>query len=425
MNAALSYQDAFNTPTLEDLKPLDIGLDENELKALSHNLQLLHQYTATFNDQRAVCQAQVKQLIEECDVALDQRYPLMSFTKAPSEQNLSVVTEGVLHRIGTAFVEFLKKFWEILKKVFGWIVNAAKRLVHRDREVIEQVVVIRSLREASKQVQEIQGSSGKDHGALMDKFYTAVEHYHGQLTAMGLDMLHKGPYVAAVKALSLSVPKILKMLESKLIEIERRLNTHNPSQDTPTKENFVGLSDPVPVPYALMAAMKTWLHGSNDLEAWVDVMDIFHTAASQLHQEAPHTTMEWDAAASVIIDPHSGLAEPMIPIADGVLDYVTEMDKLIDKFRNHPITQALEGRDASQAEDALDSYMDDVRALLKYMEVANFTLDTQYHLVDSVAKCAYAEFDVQCAEHAVDEEAVKRIRAIRENLHTKIEARQR
>jgi hypothetical protein len=423
MNAALQYQDAFTTPSLEDLQPLDIGLDESELKELAHILQVLHQYTVSFNDQRAVCQAQVKQLIEECDIALDKRYPLQSFTQAPSGQNLSVVTEGVLQRIGTAFAEFWKKFLELVKKIFSWIINAAKRLVHREQTVMHQVVVIRAMREATQEVKDIKGGTKRDEGEFTGTLEQAVKLYQSQLTAMGLEMLQQGPYVAAVKALALSVNNIVKMLGTKFAEIERRINTHNQSRENPTQENFIGLADPIPVPQVLETAFKRWLQPANMIDAWIDVMDIFHTAATQLYTDKPSGAMEWEIAAKVIISPKSGLAEPMIPIPDGIVDYVNDMGKIVDQARAHPITQSLEGRDAHQAEEALDSYMEDVRALLQYMEVANMTLDTQYHLVDSVAKCAKAEFDLECAEHAVDADAVKTIRSIREKLALKIVAR--
>lgn len=435
---SLQYVDAFNTPTVEALEPIDIGLDEQELKGLAHTLQVLHQYMATFNDQRAVCQAQVRQLIDECDIALDTRYPVQSFTKAPSEQNLSAVTEGVLQRIGSGFVEYCKKVWEFIKKVISWIVAAFKRLFKREEQVTHDVAVLREVRSASKQVKSVssrgtakaEAASGwtqEDQDRHAERaaavFHAAVEHYRGQMTHMGMEMLTQGKYVAAIKSLSLGAGSMVKQLKTKLEEIERRINTHNVGGAHPSFENFKDLTDVLKAPTATVDAVMRWLGMANRVEEWADIVRFFLANARSLSEEPPAgSVMEWDIAAAVIVNPNSGLAEPMVPVAGAVEDYVRDMEPIVEKMRTHPITRSIDPKHAPAAEEALDSFLEDVRSMLQFMEISNLTLDCQYHLVHSVARCSEAEFDVDCAKHMVDEDTRDAVHEISKKLRVKIAA---
>jgi hypothetical protein len=427
------YADVFNTPTVEALEPIDIGLDEQELKGLAHTLQVLHQYMATFNDQRAVCQAQVRQLIDECDIALDDRYPVQSFTKAPSEQNLSAVTEGVLDRIGSGFVEYCKKIWEFVKKIISWIVAAFKRLFKREDQVIHHVAVIREVRNASRQIKSVspRGASSAHSKEEQDKhaerallaYHEAVEHYQGQMTRMGMDMLTQGHYVSAVKSLAMGAPIMVNMLQKKLVEIERRINTHNEGKENPSFENFQGLTDVMKAPTATIDNVMRWLGMANRVEEWADIVRFFLANAKSISEEAPSgSVMEWNIAAGVIVNPSSGLAEPMVPVSGAVEDYVRDMEPIVEKMRSHPITRSIDPKLAAGAEEALDSFLEDVRSMLQYMEIANITLDCQYHLVKAVAHCAEAEFDVDCAKHMTDEATRDAVSEIRKKLSIKISA---
>lgn len=428
--STLQYADAFNTPTVEALEPMDIGLDEQELKGLAHTLQVLHQYMATFNDQRAVCQAQVRQLIDECDIALDTRYPLQSFTKAPSEQNLSAVTEGVLDRIGSGFAAYSKKIWEFIKKIIAWIVSAFKRLFKREDQVIQHVNVLREVRSASTQIKTMmpripteaqrKEEQAKQEARALEHLHEMVTQYEGQMTQMAMDMLTQGAFVSAVKALSFGATSVVKQIQHTLDEIQRRINTHM-SGSGHSPENFRGLTDGLKAPVGVIPPVTKWLGVANSIELWDDLVRLSLINVKAISEEKPaNSVIEWNIAAGVIVNAKSGLAEPMVPVSGALETYVNDMTPIVEAMLAHHVTQSMDPQFLSEAEDALHSITLDIRSMLQFMEIANLTLDCQYHLIKSVAQCAEAEFDVDCAKRVTDDAARHSVMDIRRKLSVRI-----
>jgi hypothetical protein len=166
-----------------------------------------------------------------------------------------------------------------------------------------------------------------------------------------------------------------------------------------------------------------WFGISNRIEEWADIVRLFLSNAKQISEEPPKgSTMEWDIAAAVIVNPNSGLAEPMVPVSDAIEDYVRGMEPIVKAMSDHPITRSIDPKFAAEAEETLSNFQEDIRSMLQFMEIANITLDCQYHLVHSVAQCVEAEFNVDCAKHLVDDDTREAVSEIRKKLQVKIAA---
>jgi hypothetical protein len=424
MNAAYNYsgQDLAGSVALE---ALDIGLDETQLKQLSQVLKLLGQYAASFDDQRAVCQAQVKQLVEECEITLDQRYPLASFTKAPSPQNLSVVTESVMGRAGQVLVELANKVWEVIVKMLRWVIDAFKHLAKRERKIAKRVELVRHLHQANTEVKHLSGGAVSDEDAealhaAHEKLLEAEENYQTHLTALGMELLSEGKFVAAIKAIALNMAKMVDLTERKANEVVRSLQTLKKLGHV-VPNDIAQVAEPLPIIAGLKVAQNNWNALAN-ADTWPDLMLRFKEATDQLHADDPKGVMEWKIAAAVVVSPRSALAEPLVPIPDLIWKYVEKMEAEINNFRQLDFVKAVDPKYAALVESMFTSLTADLHALIDYGQAANLALDSQAFIVDAIYRCEAAEFELARLEVRASRNptAVEKLNEIQRNLHSKI-----
>lgn len=398
--------------SLETLTPLDIGLDEESLKPLLDTLKVLSQFQITFDDQRAVCQAQIKTLIDECNVALDDRYPLQSFTQRPSPQNLAVVTEGILTASAHKIAELAEKVWALIKKIARWILEALRKLFSQDKAIRQRVQLVHILSTGNDELAKAGGvhastvAAPVPQGSMSDEAYAKiVAAYHkfdqarlawkDNITALDMDLLKQGPALGVYKAAALTLPNYIRNVVNKTVLVNQYLvkEAHN-GQDLSTRLN--GLKDDLPIPQALQRASQAWT-ALHDVNTMPEYLENLKTATHSLASDKPHGVMEWYVGVKVVTDPRSGFDEPLIPLPNFLTKTVDDLEQLVAHFTDASVLERIQPEQAAVFERVLMTLVKEVKSLTDYAEGARTVLSSQFSIVSEALRVVAAQYELNVA----------------------------
>lgn len=433
MYAFALSNESFNE-VVDPVADIDIGADQQTLAKIRDCLKVLGQYAVSFNDQRAVCQAQVKSLIENCDIALDDRYPIQSFTQAPTSQNLSVVTESVLHRAGSVVADLVKKTWELIVKFLKWLSEAFRNIFSREKHVQRRVQLIKVLHEANKEAAAAVGKNhphvdthGPEAQALLDAqaaYSEAVQLYQDNMTALAQNMLSEDFYLGILKGIALVLIRLTDIIRMKSEELEKTLIT-DPKSSTMLYTELAQLSEPLPINPPLNKYQAQWgaLAGAKNL---AEFMTAFKHGTDQLHHDRPSGSMDWEIAAAVVTAPNSAFAEPLVPVPDILFQWTDKLMQRVDTFKTPEVLKRIEPKHAALYEAALQAMSDEIYAMVDYAQAANIALDTQSSIVTRIQQCETAEYNLlrETAKIHPDATVLEKLNAIQANLRNKIVLRQ-
>lgn len=409
---------------LEDqaLPAVDLTDEQEFLRKLLGTMQLLNQFQSSFDDERAVCQAQVKALIDECEMSLDDRYPLQSFTQAPSPQNLSIVTEGIFRRSATVVVNLIKKVVEMIKKMFSWIIAAIKNIFSRQKAVHQRVVMVKVLATANAEVKPVTDPLPAASPAVQQAqaaLDTAVGRFGDFYSELAHTLLTQSPYLGAIKGISLFMPKIAELLGMKLGLAETFLKDTNQDRGI-FAMNLTKLAVPLPIMRLEQVAERySPLKNKNTLLEFFDALKA-HTTA--LHSARPKGVMDWQVATAMVIDPRSGFDEPLVTIPDDIQRAFQVLITRIDALAHPDILGHIDPAMMGHYDAAMMSMLADAHALALYAEAINVVLDTQAGLAVSLFQCHKALFDLHRAkaQDSQDPTAINAINAIQHRLRETI-----
>lgn len=377
---------------------LDVTDDQELMRKLLDTMKLLNQFQVTFDDERAVCQAQIKTLMDECEISLDHRYPIKSFTQEPSPTNLQAATESVFRRAGTAVVDFIRKILEVMRKILTWIGKAIKSLFTRQRGTHARVVMTKHLAEANLEVKSVVDPLSEDSDeihAAKDALEQAVSHYADFYSELAHALLTQSPYLGAMKATSLFVPKLAGLMDAKLKLAETSLS-HAGNEPSILRGELTELATPMPL-IKLEDVARTFapLKGKDTM---LDYFEALKQLTAQMHDSHPKGQMDWLIAAAMIIDPRSGFDEPVIALPDAIQASFQSLLNRVDNVGRLDAPSKLDPSLLHLYEKAMMSLLSDVHALAMYVEAANVVLDTQASLATSLYQCHLALFSLNRAK---------------------------
>lgn len=410
--------------TLPALEALDVSNDTAQLNAMLDTLKLLAQFQVSFNDQKAVCQAQIKTLIENCDIALDDRYPLKSFTQAPSPQNLQVATESVLKRSGEVIKAFIKKAVEIIKQMIAWIRAAIKNFRARSGSVYKRVTITKAIHEANAELKPILASvpnvpSDEEVTAAHAKLAAAIREYTDYSSGLAQSMLTEGPYLGLLKAIAFNMPKVVGFVNDKMAIAEKVFDELK--DPMVMAKQLSTLAEPLPSDAVGTSVTKLPNFQNTTL---LDFFENLYREAKQMHEDHPKP-MEWSIASAVVVDSRSGLAEPILPIPDEIDHVYGLLMERVEKLLSPNIQRFVDKSLSAHVDAAFTALVGDVQSLTIYAQIVNLFLDTQAGLVNALYKCEAAQFELYRTEGKVggDAKVVERINAVQHHLRDLITRR--
>lgn len=329
----------------EDLVVDEDFAPENDLAFLEKmrdTLSLLSQYASTFDDEQAVCQAQIKTLVESCGIKLNDRYPVESFTQLPSAQNFQPAMEGLLNSIVGQVKAFFGEVWDFILKTLDWIGDFFKRLLNlKDKAAIKEAVA--RTKTFSEQFTDLMNNVGAVK-VVLDKvspdtrlqYQQALDAYESQMSELGEMILEEDPIIGVVKGLLFNVMDGLASLASRVQEASSGIETAIQSSN--------GIYPP-----ELKAKLLTAETGSN-FEKFVSevpeakdkakTLDELLAVLYQVVKTAADTpagkkekagyvgVMPWEVALHTVADGAKRFEGDVVPLA-------AEVPKLIDGIKKH------------------------------------------------------------------------------------------
>lgn len=414
-----------DTETIPALKPYDHSLGFQELQELSDILTILSQHEIAFNDQNAVCQAQIKTLIESCEMQLDEHYPLQSFTQAPSPLNLDVAMEGIFRRGSDAVVAFVRKAIDVIKAMIRWVIDAMRKVFSRKRDVTARVYMVKSIRTANKELQlkvpaANDTASSDEYVKAAEKLALAIQHYHDFYSQLAESMLRGNKELGILKGVSLQIPKLAKLITKKMELAEDIFRSANKPEMLAKRLAVLAENIPLTAIGGMVEEEAKKFHSTTLLEFF----EAFKQHIAAMHSDHPQP-MNWEIASGVVINPNSGIQEPIIAIPDEIAKQFNELEKRLEVLNSPTIASLIDHSLAGAYEAAMISLVGDVHALTFYTEAANIALDTQDAIVRSIYNCEVAQFELYRVQGKLsqDSETIELINGIQDKLRKQISKR--
>ncbi len=405
--------------------PLEADSEWATLEAYKTTLETLSVFQDSLTPERGVCQAQVKALIDECQLVLEERTPLQSFTKDPSVQNLSVVTEGILHRAAQVTKDFIKKAGELIMKMLSWIMAFFKKLTNRHRTLHERVILLKAVKDANKEASAVVGNVHVVDEAITkaeQALQEAIQRYIDHSTALAAALLSEGPFLGAIKGIGLQMAHTPQYIADKVSLAVNALKEH-PRDKYTMAQQLALLATPIPLS-GLERVAKSY-HPLQNAPMLLDYFQQLKTHVAQLHDTHPAGQMEWQIASTVVVDPRSGFNEPLVPIPDDVYRVFEILNAKIEELMTDGVKANVDSSLEPAYQAAMMSLVGEVHALTFYVEAVNMVLDTQVSLAESLYRCQVAQFELYRAKGQIsnDPAIVEALNKVQHTLRDQITRR--
>lgn len=406
------------------LAPVDVADERETLGKLKGLLEQLAIYQKSFEGEGKVCQAQVKHLVDECQIALDDRYPLASFTQAPSAVNLSAACEGVFRKAGDVIRELGHKAWELIKKMVAWLVAAFKNLIGRNRGVAQRVTVIAAVSAANEEVKSLDAvPSAGEAEAAEHKLADAIQVYKDYYSALAHAILTEDPFIGAVKAVSLLLPKQIGLITDKVALAEEVFRDVHRDR-LMLAQQLATLGQPLPMGRLEEVARRVpSLQGGHTLG---EFFQRFRDTVNVLHDQHPKGQMDWPIAVKTVLDHGAGFAEPLVGIPDEIEHaYHQLLVKVEAVGHGSPVAEGIDPSLAAQYNAAIDAITHDVQSMTQYAAAVNTVLDTQAMVADALYRCVVAKWELNRAkaQESGDPHVVEQMNAVQRKLRAAIVTR--
>lgn len=402
-----------------EVPQLDIRDDEAFLRKALDTLAVLDQFKISFNDQKAVCQAQIKALVENCEVSLDQRFPLVSYSQRPSAYGLDAATESILKRSGQLLLDILKKAGEVIVKILRWFRDLLKSLFGRAKQQRKRVVLIRTLSEANADAAPVARTVDPSFVPGGSELSSAIKRYQDNYNGLAHAVLTEASIVGLLKATGLALPSLIKLLEDKVGLIEKVMSEREPNPGI-LAQTFANLTAPMPLgQLGNLAARYRAPIQANTLASFCDAVK---AQIDQLHETLPANAMEWQIAVKVVTNPQSGFDEPVVAVPDAIEHAVDSLTERVVKLMGHSTLAQLPYDLSHQYEGALMTVVGDVQGLSHFAESVRLVLDCQFAVADSLYRCEVAQFESyrELAKSSNDEALVAEMNRIQHKLRASI-----
>lgn len=433
--------------------PSTEGLDGEtaDLTALLETLKLLKQFQNQMNPEDGICRDEVKALMDTCQVGLDERYPLQSFTVLRSPQNYQAVTESIIKRTGEVVAEFFKKVLELIKKGLEWLGRAIKAVFSRGQHTKETVDKLAAVVEANAVVEPlvksvhlpdepaepaahepphgepIEGPQGsrKQIRSLTNQFHDAEALYHGIYTGLASALLSEKEFVGQIKYLGLRLPDFIN-------HVERRMDAMITAfRSIDDKAAFMGHLNAM----ASSTIDPTWFHGkggeipelreASKSDSFGEYMAELESLIHRLQGERPHEAADWHVAAKVMINADSGFADPFILMPDKVHQDLAVLENRVVRmsapatldnvFERYPDVRDLYNT-------VVDQITDEFYGLMRLMDAAVIVTEAQTKLAMAVYNLEVLSYHLNLyrAELSKDAEIVKKVNEVQKSLRAKV-----
>lgn len=398
----------------EPVPALDESNERDQLRTLLDQLRVLTKISDSITESRKVSRSQVQELVGTCNVALDSRTPVMSYTAQPSEQNYDFACEGVVSRAGEIARSIVQHAAELIRKIIRWLVEQFERLTGRNSAVRQRTAYTTEVQEASTEAKQAGIDEASASPASRETLSKAVEAYTKGYSELTHTLLSDGPLLGLVRSLGLALPKYVEQADQKLLYTEQTFDTQQ--DEKLFVQSLVQIATFLPIDELthLAAKFPVLVNQPHLAEYLSGLKSLVEDMRHSYHQKP----MDWQVAVRTVVDPSAHFDDPMVPMPDRILTRFRAMEKRIEKLVAKRDSLATNPHLAGYVDQAMVALVGDVHGLMFYVEAVNLVLNSQATLVNQLYQCSVAQFNVyrSAAEETQKPEWVEAINAIQKKL---------
>lgn len=426
--------------TLEDIEQdvypddvQEITESQAQLAKLLDTLTILKDFQGQMNPEKGICRDEVKSLVTQCQVGLDERFPLESFTLLPSQQGYQVATEAIFKRAGQVISEFFKGLTALFLKGVAWVVKTVKALFTRETKVKATVAKIQAVDRANTEAEAVTRTIRDTEGPLhsdeklkeyRERLERAKAAYADTYNGLAEAMLTEKGFIGQIRFLGLKLPELLFHVEKNLDAMRAAFETLG------DKVRFTGQLN-------TMLELKiepTWFHNKGgeipelaeaaNAPTIGDYMRQLEELIRRLDTEKPHGQADWQIAAKVIMNPDTGFADPFVTMKEHLVTEAEALEKRViglsapatlDRVMGaQPQLRALYDR-------VVEQMTDEFYAVLRFFDVAVLVTQTQSRLASAVWNLEVTSYELRLAEAQQTQDAsiIERMNEIQKSLREK------
>lgn len=114
---------------------LSLANESNAFICVVELMDVLDCKLAQISQEARISRADASALVDRFGVTYGERYPLASFTEQPSGTNVTAALEGIVSKASTYLMDLLKAAWQVLVKIFDWIIGFFGFTRDRERRI--------------------------------------------------------------------------------------------------------------------------------------------------------------------------------------------------------------------------------------------------------------------------------------------------
>lgn len=394
---------------------IDVSDEQAGWTRVVDNLKTLDSYYDEISRTGGISRDHARVLVQECGVAMGERYPLQSFTDVASRTNLGVAMESMVDRTAKLVFELLQKAADLLLKVVAWVVDLIKNRRDRSRRTAQKTESIRVVGEANKELAEAgvgnvdtSGAAAKDVAAAQSAVTSAVEIYEHNFNDLVADIITSGEFSRMVREVSNTVFDFAPLLRDKLMLFDKVLRTQVRPGDTTGNMMEVSelrtIATSIPVDGIVMLMRRGKLDviaGKDGKPRLAEAMRVLFDAYQQRRMGRDYDPVNIQIVADYLTATHSAVIAPFMLAPDETSRTMGEIKRELQRIRNLQPSHMAPAENREAFQQAVAVLTEEVNAMQLFISVIEGCSLTQDRLVDDIWRYETAQFQLNRAKAGV------------------------
>lgn len=398
------------------LDEVDIASEQRDWTRILDALEVLDSYYEEITRAGGVSREQAQSLVQECGVAMGERYPPQSFTEIASRTNLTVAMEGMVDRSCQLIFELLKKAADLFMRVVEWVLQLMRQRRERQRQMMDRTRSIASVGQANQDL-KLAGidlsSLNEDQKLEVETSADAVENaadvYETNFNDLTAEILQSGTFPRLVRSLAFTAFEYAPLIRDKLTLFDKILR--HPVRLGDASGNMIQMSElrtiatPIPASnvlsiisqYRFDDGQRSLIRehaNKDDKETLLSAMQALFDKYKELRMGKEYDPVEIDLVSNYLADNEKSVIVPFILAPQEVIRTLDEIHHELERIRQYQASLHLAPENHEAFRTAVMVLTDEVSALKTFGIVALGCSDCQDRLVDDVWRYSMAVFQL-------------------------------
>lgn len=329
-------------PELPNIPPLLLGDEEATFDRLNQTVEDLQTLRHCIEQQGGMSKELAQGLESIAEGIVTTQLPLNAFTQLPSRTHYTATLEAVDVRGRSLLVQLLRAFWQLLKRVFQWIIGTTGETQKRAAAVKVMVARSRALVGSIDELEpKLSTVQVREKRSLLD---SRVDDLLAKYNGLMADGVEQGPFHQTLKDLGPALQNVVRVLERKVELVVQATGRDGVGvRDNDTLSSLAELAEvrkPTVIPL-LQASIKRLGRGYSTASLQ-ECLEALKTHAEYL-KERPGGKTTYDDLLKKVLGNKVNLAETYVRDPDGFSKQLialqgkaAKLDRMAEHGKFHP-----------------------------------------------------------------------------------------